>query len=43
MDKLASTVLTLFFIPAIYSLFDRKHFTQSVPQNSDDSQETVYG
>jgi len=40
---LFATVLTLFFIPVIYSLFDRKHFTQSALQNSDDSQETVYG
>jgi HAE1 family hydrophobic/amphiphilic exporter-1 len=40
---LFATVLTLFFIPVIYSLFDRKHFTQPLSQNSDDSQETVYG
>ena len=36
-----ATLLTLFFIPVIYSLFDRKQFTHSVAPAQ--TQETVYG
>ena len=46
---LFATVLTLFFIPVIYSLFDRKQFAEqsdtlpaSLPSNSDDG-EIVHG
>ena len=37
-----ATVLTLFFIPVIYSLFDRKQFVEPAPVGNK-SQETVYG
>ena len=37
-----ATVLTLFFIPVIYSLFDRKQFVEPAP-TSDKPRETVYG
>lgn len=40
---LFATLLTLFFIPVLYSLFDRKHYAQPVTETGNDSQETVYG
>jgi HAE1 family hydrophobic/amphiphilic exporter-1 len=42
---LFATLLTLFFIPVIYSLFDRKQFekqSEELPTSSDD-EETIYG
>ena len=42
---LFATLLTLFFIPVIYSLFDRKQFDQQSEQLpiSTDVGETIYG
>jgi HAE1 family hydrophobic/amphiphilic exporter-1 len=45
---LFATLLTLFFIPVIYSLFDRKQFekqTELLPTNTnnDKDEETIYG
>jgi HAE1 family hydrophobic/amphiphilic exporter-1 len=47
---LFATLLTLFFIPVIYSLFDRKKFdrkelekqSDTLPKSTDDG-ETIYG
>jgi HAE1 family hydrophobic/amphiphilic exporter-1 len=40
---LFATVLTLFFIPVIYSLFDRKKFAVDLEVAVSKTQETVYG
>jgi HAE1 family hydrophobic/amphiphilic exporter-1 len=40
---LFATVLTLFFIPVIYSLFDRKKFAVDLKDPVSKTQETVYG
>ncbi len=40
---LYATVLTLFLIPVLYSLFDRKRFTVSTTLPADKKRETVYG
>jgi len=46
---LFATLLTLFFIPVIYSLFDRKQFDKELENQSDelptttDDEETIYG
>jgi HAE1 family hydrophobic/amphiphilic exporter-1 len=40
---LFATILTLYFIPVIYSLFDRKKFTADLEVPVSKAQETVYG
>jgi HAE1 family hydrophobic/amphiphilic exporter-1 len=40
---LFATFLTLFLIPVLYSLFDRKKFAKVVPESEIDNEETVYG
>jgi HAE1 family hydrophobic/amphiphilic exporter-1 len=40
---LFSTLLTLYFIPVIYSLFDRKTFNADLDEPLAGTQETVYG
>lgn len=42
---LFATLLTLFFIPVLYSLFDRKEFTplESVDKGEEGTGETIYG
>ncbi|MGB3726560.1 MAG: efflux RND transporter permease subunit [Glaciecola sp.] len=40
---LFATLLTLFLIPVLYSVFDRKSFAQQTQQNDTDCKEKVYG